>query len=296
MSVITASPEIDISALEGAPDEEWLRKFNESYNELGRQVVANANQNTPFLNSPVSMIKPYDLVHASSVTIQNPLSVPIRAIYPVACVGLSVDSTGKPTRGVYNLAMPDIEWHNSTRNDGSVVITAQFQAPLSGSGAQGETQQISRLFASATAITSGNQINVCAQPSITVGPGLYTVVGAVAFNPAAATNATYYEANVSLTSASLPASSRLGVPASDGTFRISTAIGSNVPVNTMMVGIPSYKLEVATGSTATLFLVARTLFTVSTMTTHGFLEITRTAPYMTGITGRVGLLFIGGGE
>ncbi len=126
---ITASPEISTDELEGADAEPWP-KFIEQYNELGRQVVANINRSGPFLDCPTSRLISLDMVHAASVTVKNPLDVPIKSIAVVSCVGLSVDSTGKPTRGVYNLGYPTLEWHNSTKADGSVVITPNYPPPL----------------------------------------------------------------------------------------------------------------------------------------------------------------------
>ena len=130
MSRITAAAELSRDELEDAPEGEWLNTLLEKDNQLGRQVVSNINQNLPILNSPVSQLVDLTLVHGVSVTVKNPLSTPIRSVMAVACIGLSVDSTGKPTRGTYNLAMPQIEWHPSGKQNGSVVLTASYPAPM----------------------------------------------------------------------------------------------------------------------------------------------------------------------
>ena len=130
MSRITAAAELTRDELKDAPDEEWIDTLLEKDNQLGRQVVSNINQNLPFLNCPTSKLNdPLVMVHGVPLTIKNPLNTPIRSVMAVACIGLSVDSTGKPTRGTYNLGLPQIEWHPSGKQDGSVVVTANFPPP-----------------------------------------------------------------------------------------------------------------------------------------------------------------------
>lgn len=288
MSVITASPEIDISQLEGAPDDEWLRKFNESYNETGRQVVSAINRRMPFTDCEISTIRPYNLVHAQSVTIKNPLTVPIKAVYPVACVGLSVDSTGKPTRGVYNLAMPSIEWHNSTEGDGSIVVTAQYQPPLTGSGAQGE--RVSSFVPPASAVTiTGVSATSADITSIQLTAGTWDIDFNVAHLLGTVVTATLVRAWVHTVSATDP-----GTTTSEDQRIASTSVpvGGN-PLHNSLVGY-----RVTPTATTTYYFSANMSFTDGVSRApqaYGRISAVRAVPYLTGVLGRVGLLLLGDG-
>lgn len=294
MSRITAAAEVDAGSLEGADQEPWP-KFIEQYNELGRQVVANINQNGPLLDCPTSKLVEYDLLHGASVTIKNPLAVPIKSIMAVSCIGLSVDSTGKPTRGVYNLARPSLEWHNSTKGDGSVVVTPYYSPDGLATGALGEMAgPITRVASNGTPLATTVVSNVCTSPSITLTAGKWRIGAQADFDPAATSSVTRLDLGISTTSATLPAADTQTVPTS-GECRVNWASAANVMVLPQALVIPPYRVEVAAGSTLILFLVARATYTVTVndLLVCGSMEAVREVPYATGILGRVGLFFAG---
>lgn len=292
MSRITAASELGKDELTDPPEEDWLNQKLEHDNELGRQIVSNINQNLPFLNSQVTKLgDPLTLVHGASVTVKNPLSVPIRSVIAVACIGLSVDSTGKPTRGTYNLGLPQIEWHPSGKQDGSVVVTAIFPPPTSGSGAEGETQTISRVRSANQALTSPNAVNVTAAGSTTLTVGNWLVRGAVGFNFAGTTSVTVLQASVSKTTGAVSAADTIAVPTA-GEYRHLQNMPATVLGGDFVIPIPAYLASVSVDTP--LFLVAAATFSISTASCFGFLQAQRVIPYQTGVTGKVTLFFAGG--
>lgn len=290
MSRITAATELSRDELTDAPEEDWLNQKLEHDNQLGRQVVSTINQSLPILNSPTSQLVSLQLVHAASVTVKNPLSVPIKSVMAVACVGLSVDSTGKPNRGTYNLGLPQIEWHQSGKEDGSVIITTTFPSPVTAA------KTISRTRTNATALTSPNALNVGTTTSIVLTPGLWRLSGGVGFVHTATTSITNYLAGVSATSATLPATDTTMLP-TNGEVMATWSQPATVPntgsgsANT--VTLPTYEVDVAQGSTRELFLIARGIFTVAALSAFGYLEA-RYRGMPSGTMGQVTLFFAGG--
>ena len=70
----------------------------------------------------------YVLTHNTTIRIKNPLSVPCVGIWAVRCVGLEV-SGGKPTRKLYALSKPEIDWEPADSADDTLLVTARFPAP-----------------------------------------------------------------------------------------------------------------------------------------------------------------------
>lgn len=283
MSRITASAELSKDELQDAPEEEWLNTLLEHDNELARQVVANINQNLPILDSPTSKLVPFNLVHGASVTIKNPLSVPIRSVMAVACVGLSVDSTGKPTRGTYNLGLPQIEWHPSGKEDGSVVVTANYPAPSSGSGSQGEYISSYILPANAIALTNNIPVNV---GSVTLTPGAWDISVLTHYGFGTGVTGTLWQAAYNTVSATMPTSA---TTAGDSLSYTSTS--PTAAADTPIV-VPARR-EVVTVATP-YYSVARALFSVGSPKVFGRISAVRAIPYLTGTTGKVTLFFAGG--
>lgn len=75
----------------------------------------------------------YTLTHNTPVRIKNPLQrgdtvVPVKGIYAVKCVGVEV-SNGKPTRKLYSLATPRIDWALADSDSNNLIVTAAFPPP-----------------------------------------------------------------------------------------------------------------------------------------------------------------------
>jgi hypothetical protein len=72
----------------------------------------------------------YTLTHNTPVRIKNPLVrgdkvVPVKGIYAVKCIGVEV-SNGKPTRKLYSLATPRIDWALADSDSNNLIVTAAF--------------------------------------------------------------------------------------------------------------------------------------------------------------------------
>lgn len=132
---------------------------------------------------------------------------------------------------------------------------------------------VSRALGSAIALTTATTANVATTTSITLTPGDWELRGAVGFTFGATTNLTKLIAGVSLTTATLPATSTTALPTS-GEVRYELAQAAAVPgANVITIQIPSYRVSVA--SNTTLFLVAQATFTVSTASAFGYMEARR---------------------
>lgn len=296
MANITASWQTPLESLPDAPDEQWVQSIVNRSNVFDRQVATAFQGGININGNTTSATKDMTLVHGQSVTVANPLSVPIQGIFAIACVGLEVGSDGKPNGGIYDLAIPSLQAAPSTRGDGSWVIQASYAfMPSETVGVVGETiGPITRIRSNSTGLTSPNPINVCTQPSLTVTPGFWQLKGAVGFSPAATTSITQLHAAISATSATLPAADTMALP-TNGEVRIQDSRAANVPgQNSITLTLPTYELTVANGTTKILFLVAEGVFSVSTLNVYGWMEAVRILPYLTGRTGRVKLWFFGG--
>lgn len=139
-------------------------------------------------------------------------------------------------------------------------------------GDVGETLSISRLFGSALAVTTNVTANVGSTTSFTLTPGDWDLRGTVVFSPAATTNVTALRAATSLTTATLPATSTIGVP-SGAEFRIQESRAASVPADLISLTIQPFRVSVSANTP--VFLVAQATFTVSTMSVSGFLEARR---------------------
>lgn len=99
---------------------------------------------------------------------------------------------------------------------------------------------------------------------VTLTPGDWDVSGQVGFLPAATTSITELAAGISLSSGVLPSSSTISTPLELRTFN------AVVPGTTIQsVGLATARINV--NANTQLYLVGRAIFTVSTMTGHGFI-------------------------
>ena len=297
MANITAAREMPLEGMPDAPDEEWVKAWLQQQNGFGRQVGAAFQRAITIGENTTSLVKEIDLVHGQSVTVANPLSVPIQGIFAIGCRGLTVGSDGKPNGGVYDLAIPDLQAKPSTSGDGSWVVQANYAfMPSETVGVPGEVVgPISRVRSNAVSMTSGSVTNIpTPSASFTLTPGEYLVQGQVGFLPAGTTTVTIYAAAISTTSAVFPGTDTQAVPTSGEVAVQSTGAGVAPGSNFLSVAIPPYRVAVADGTTKTLFLLGRISFATSTLTAFGSMEAVRTKPYLTGRTGKVKLFFFGG--
>lgn len=295
MAKITAAEEMSFDGL-GVPEEDWIKAWNDQQSCLGRQLVSAFRRNITVADNTTSLSAEYDLVHGQSVTVSNPLGVPIQAIYAIGCVGLETGSDGKPNGGVYDLAIPEIVAKPSTKPDGSWVVTAYFSADGQDTGYVGETiGPITRLRSNAVGLTTGTPANVCTTASLAITPGTWMLYPQVGFETGAGTSVTRTGAAVSATSAALPANDTTALP-TGGETQAQIITGSAVPGSGIatVVNINPYEVTVADGATLPLFLVARAAFSGGTLSAFGSMKAIRSKPYMTGRRGRVKLFFFGG--
>ncbi len=266
-----------------------------SVSDFQEQAIKAINGKLTIRENTTSWEDDYDLDHGVETRIKNPLDGPCRGVFAVKCVGVELDSGNKPTRKLYSLSVPRIDWEQADSDGKNLLITATF--PRTVSGAVDEVLgPITRLRSNAAALTSPNTLNVCTTTSITLTPGAWLVRGAVGFNPAATTNVTLFRWGVSATSATLPATDTLAVPTS-GEIRFAQNYSAGfVPGGDFAFAIPAYRVSVATGATLPLFLVASSTFTVSTSAAYGWMEAARVVETYSipSPRGRVRLFFYGG--
>lgn len=273
MSLVTTPAEITRDSLPDAPDEEWFGNFLEFDNARGRQLVAavNATRETALVD--------VDLVHGTSTPRANPLSVPIAGIYPVRCFGVNVDSTTlQPNGGFYSLGMPDIEWHPSTRNDGSVLVTATF--PRTISGAIGEWVANSIVQASALTLGTNTAKTIT---SITLSPGDWDI--SLIANLDGALTGTAFAAAIGQTTDSM-SGTIVGDTRAD-TPTVSTA-GDD-----LSLVVPPARFSIT--ATTPFYYVALAVFTAGTAKAYGRISARRMVDKysIAAPRGRVRLLFIG---
>ncbi len=175
---------------------------------------------------------------------------------------------------------------NTQRTDGQIGLTVYFAPPTSGSGAEGETLNINRLFSAATGLVTSTTKNVATTTSLTLTPGDWEISGGVNFTTAGGTSVTALYAAVSKTTAALPSTETIANPtACEAWFAWSTAANVMGGSAVTTIAIPPYKGSVSVNTP--LFLVANASFTVSTLTCNGYLEARRILPYQVGYTANV---------
>ena len=121
---------------------------------------------------------------------------------------------------------------------------------------------------SAVSLTTNTAANVT---SITLTAGDWDLSGVIDFNPAATTSVTNITAGVSLTSATLSAQTGGSGLGTDPTMAWNQA--ASVPAAVMAMEVPAVRLSIT--ATTTVYLVAKSTFTVSTMTAYGTIRANR---------------------
>jgi hypothetical protein len=175
---------------------------------------------------------------------------------------------GAPAAGVVQPASGQIVNGSATAG---VAIQGTKTNDSANAGDFGQDASVSRLASAATAVTSATALNVTAS-ALSLTAGDWDVQGTVCFVSAATTSVTNFTAAVSKTSATLPAADTTGVPTS-GEYINQNDIAAMIPSGTNCFTIPAVR-ESLSGTTS-IYLVAKSSFSVSTQTVYGSLTARR---------------------
>lgn len=133
---------------------------------------------------------------------------------------------------------------------------------------------ISRVLSAATGITTSIAKNIASPVSLTITPGTWQIHAAVFFSPNGTTSVSQMHGGVSATSGALPSGDTESVPNTAGEIRSQLSLATQIPgINITTITLPVY--TVATATSKTLYLVAESVFTVSTMSAGGWMEAVR---------------------
>lgn len=285
MAKITAAREMPLEGMPDAPEDAWFMPWLEQSNAVGRQVIGGFDRQLTVEENTTSLVKEITLVHGQSVTVSNPLSVPIQAIAVLGCTGLEVGSDGKPNGGIYDLANPRLTTKPSTKNDGSWVVTAYYPTDGLTSGFAGERVSLFVPAASAVSLSaSGTIVDI---GSISLGAGDWDISFNVAHNLGSAVTPTVARAWINTQSVTDP-----GTTANADNRMVSNDVPSaSAQAQGALVG---YRVSPTT--TTTYFFSGNMTWTGggTPASIYGSARAIRAVPYMTGRTGRVKLLFFGG--
>jgi hypothetical protein len=144
-----------------------------------------------------------------------------------------------------------------------------------------------------TSLSTGVSANVCSSPSITLTGGDWEIGGYVGFNPGGATNINYAIGAISKTSATTPANDTRGLPTNGEVMLQEVNIVCPGSTYDTELSFSPYQLKVASGSSVTLYLVANSAFSVSTLTAFGYLKA-RLMGAASGLTDTPTVLVYGG--
>jgi hypothetical protein len=153
----------------------------------------------------------------------------------------------------------------------SVLGATTGTAPAA--GYIGQTLIQSRARSSSTPLTTNVAANVLST-ALTITAGTWLISGSIGFEVGGSTSVSQLSAAVSLTSGTMPANDTGSKPTSGEIFIFGYS-GAMVPGADPTTQIPSYTVTVS--SSTTLYLVARSTFTVSTNNAYGYLQAVRIA-------------------
>lgn len=285
---IDAIKRISREDLGGAPSDDWIDKLLDPVNSVSENVVQALRGNLGFTDNTNSGFKEVDLTHATETRVANPLKVRPKGIIAVRALELSAGMpTGAPIEN------PRIKWRNA--DNGDVFITAIYNADQLSTGQIGEKKgPVSRVASAGLSLTSSTSTLIGnGATSITLTPGQWNVRWSLGFLPANTTTVTRVFGGASIDGTpAVPATDSSAVPGSNGEGRQELTL-AGVTFNGSSRVTMSMAYDYTATTNTTLYLVAQAIFAVSTLTAFGFLEATRTAPYLTGATARTTLFFFG---
>ncbi|ETR75867.1 hypothetical protein X566_19060 [Afipia sp. P52-10] len=150
----------------------------------------------------------------------------------------------------------------SRSGGGGVPVQGTNTNDNAAAGDMGEHVSASRGFGSALALTSGAAADVT---SISLAPGDYEVVGAVAFLGDAATSCSVHQAGISTASATLPGTGLFAAFTNGGTI-FTTGAGPAYNVGPVRISL---------SVTTTIYFVGQAVFSGGTMSVYGSIRARR---------------------
>jgi len=222
-------------------------------------------------------------------SISGSTQVGMGRIAPFSSTDVDVYFASVPTAGTSAVwgtgagSMGSCFWRISKVSGGAVVgfpvgarnVIGDTTGTAVPAGYIGEVLSQSRLKSAAASLTTATPANVTAT-SLTLTPGVWLLSGTVGFRTAATTSVTALFGAISTTSATIPPSDTTAVPSSTGQIQLAQERAASVFGSGDNNVILPPNVVVVTTSTP-YFLVAQASFTVSTMTTYGFISAVRIA-------------------
>lgn len=177
-------------------------------------------------------------------------AVAVQAVGDDTNIPLQLSSKGSGT----------ITLNNPTVVSGTITPTAIVGVTTNSNAATGQVGEYVSNSATGVSLTSGTNANIT---SISLTAGDWDVTGTVTFVPANTTAPTLMECGISTTSATL---------AGLGTVNF---LNLSFPTNGSSQGFVAPRQRISIAATTTVYLVAVSTFTVSTMTANGFISARR---------------------
>lgn len=125
MSKLQALRRVSPEDMAGAPD--WfVDRFLPFQNDYNEQIYNQVSGGLSATNT-VDRYKEVDLDHGvqTRVSIPRDMKAPVIGVTPVRCIGVELDAGKRPTRKLYALGMPRIDWSISQARN-IVLVTATF--------------------------------------------------------------------------------------------------------------------------------------------------------------------------
>lgn len=129
-------------------------------------------------------------------------------------------------------------------------------------GTVGEYISASTLIGSAVSLTTATNANIA---TISLTAGDWDVSGTIYFSANAATTSSYYQAGISATSATF---GTVAAENNNNFFSVSLAAGS-------ALSLAAGRTRINLASTTTIYLIARSVFLINTMSAYGFIGARR---------------------
>ncbi len=262
----------------GAPD--WfIENYLPHQNDFNEAVSSQFSGGISSVNT-VDKYVTVDLVHGTQTRVKNPLGRRLVGIEAVRCIGVSLGTNGQPSRALYQLGTPRIDWLPAGTGDDQVLVTADF--PRTVSGAIGEHTSSVIVAASAVTLSTGATKTVT---SIALTAGTWIVSGAVAYGGGAITG-TITQAHVATVTDAVTGS----------VLGESWFLSPTMPTaaSNSSIAIPPFRVVLT--AAASRYLTATGTFTVGTMSAYGSIVATRMIDAYSVDTprGRVTLKMLGG--
>jgi hypothetical protein len=132
VSKIAINGRLALDEMQG-PWEDSREQLVAALGDLQDGVIGAVNGNLSTRDNTTSDYDDYILTHNQVTRIKNPLvrgdkTIPVKGIWAARCVGVEM-SGGKPTRKLYALSKPQIDWEPADSESSVLLVTARFPAP-----------------------------------------------------------------------------------------------------------------------------------------------------------------------